>query len=207
MPRSTKGDLESPWIWNEPQCPVLSTFNHCWVLHNVITFPVYFPVNVHPVGKFFMPDKFFLLNRDALLPCWHVLWCHLFFACFTISSSPLRSSFQSYSCGSESGGHPGGEERLLHCHEWRGHALQLGKLQPVLWEHLCVTSMCISFRVHVWHCFVQVVVSQYPTAAMTPPFSFPLYLSAHQMCLCVAVQHFLPSLYCWKNPEHVLRLI
>lgn len=99
-----------------------------------------------------------------------------FFACSAVSSSPLRSSFQSYSCGSESGGHPGGEERLLHCHEWRGHALQLGKLQPVLRKHLYVTSMCISFCVHVC-CFVQVVVSQYPTAAMTPPLSSPLYLN------------------------------
>lgn len=40
----------------------------------------------------------------------------------------LRSPFQSYPCGSESGGHPGGEEWLLHCHEWRGDALQLGKI-------------------------------------------------------------------------------
>lgn len=57
----------------------------------------------------------------------------LFLFTFPVPSSffpalPLHSSFQSYSCGSEGGGDPGGEERLLHCHERRGHALQLGKL-------------------------------------------------------------------------------
>lgn len=138
-----KGDLESPWIWNEPQRPVLSTFNHCWGLHNVTTFPVYFPCNVHPGSQFFMQDEVFAEQRcfAAMLTC---AVRPSFFARFTVCSSPsspLRSSFQSYSCGSESGGHPGGQERLLHCHEWRGHALQLGKLWPVLLTHLCFTSM------------------------------------------------------------------
>lgn len=99
-----------------------------------------------------------------------------FFACFTACSSPLCSSFQSYSCGSESGGHPGGKERLLHCHEWRGHALQLGKLGLVLLKHLCGISLCV----HVYY-FV------HPTAAITTLLSSQLDLSTHQICPCVAV--------------------
>lgn len=183
-PRSTKGDLESPWIWNEPQRSVLSTFNHCRVLRNVITFPVYFPRHVHPGSKYFIGWGF---CRTGMLSC-HVDMCReaifFFFACFTVCSSPLRSSFQSYSRGSESGGHPGGKERLLHCHEWRGHALQLGKLGPVLLKRLCDISLCA----HVYY-FV------HPTAAITTPLSSPLDLSTHQICPCVAVWHFLPPLY------------
>lgn len=80
-----------------------------------------------------------------------------------------------------------------------------GMLYSSVSYNLCHENIaCVFLFVY---CFVQVVVSQYPTAAMTPHLSSPPYLSAHQMCLCAAVQHFLLPLYCWKNPEHVLHLI
>lgn len=46
-----------------------------------------------------------------------------------------------------------------------------------------------------------------PLQQRLPTLSSPLHLRALQMCLCVAVQHFLPPLCCWRNLEHVLHLI
>lgn len=173
-------------------CFQLSTTAEYYAMSSLFlfTFPVMFTQEV----KFFFGWGF---CRTGMFFC-HVDMCReaIFFACFTVCSSPLHSSFQSYSCGSESGGHPGGKERLLHCHEWRGHALRLGKQGPVLLKHLCDISLCV----HV--CYFL-----HPTAAITTLLSSPLDLSTYQICSCVAVWHFLPPLYYWRKTEHVLHLM
>lgn len=201
-----RGILESPWIWNEPHCPMLSTFNQCWVLHKVIAFTVYFSPS----------STFFTLDKKGFLKQWYfasTLTIHLTPSCLPLLlflPPSLRSPFQSYSCGSESGGHPGGQEWLLHCHEWRGHALQLGKLltcavrtaarhqhAPFLTcTHTHVTVCCLSIS----HC-----------SKASPPFHlcciWELFRCAFVLLCSTFHPHFVVRKKNKKQPEHVLHLI
>lgn len=69
-------------------CFQLSTTAEYYTLLFLFTFPVMFTQEVN-----FLYWIRFLLNRDALLPCWHVLWCHLFclFHCLFLPSPQLFS--------------------------------------------------------------------------------------------------------------------
>lgn len=192
VPWSPKGNSGSPWIWNEPPCPALSTLTTAE--YNTMSSLLLFtcPCDLHCRSEIFIQGKSSF--------CWTAaLGQHLLDPPFTVSSSLSLPAalFNLIPVGLRVVAIQGVKSGFYIAMNGEGmlyssvsHNLHDVDVHASLVYFLSHTSYIVSF------CLLSLNI---PLQQRLPTLSSALYWRALQMCLCVAVQHFHPHFVVGKT--------